>query len=219
MLHALARLILPQRAAAQQREPAPDFDHAQHTSVDCLACHRVESTHGQVTVSGLTDCRSCHHTGSVVQPCTRCHTTGDMPAGTVELRRPFQPSVGRAENRTLPFDHARHTAVSCATCHREGLALSAARVNCSACHQEHHEASNNCLACHTTPAAGAHDRTAHLSCTGAGCHSPAPVQASQRTRQLCLSCHQDLTDHQPGRVCVDCHALPAAHGAAAGGGK
>ncbi|HEU5210757.1 MAG TPA: hypothetical protein VFU06_15285 [Longimicrobiales bacterium] len=222
VLRMLAALVLPQRAAAQTpqngRDATLDFDHARHTQVDCLACHSAENTHGQITVTSFNDCRSCHHTGSVVQPCTRCHTSTDMPGGAFDLRRPFRPSVGRAENRTFRFDHAQHADVACATCHREGLELSAARVNCSACHEEHHEASNNCRACHETPAAGAHTRTAHLTCAGSGCHSPAPVQASERTRQLCLSCHQDMVDHQPGRVCVDCHALPAARASAAGGG-
>ncbi len=216
MLHALVSLLLPQRAAAQQS--ASVFDHGQHTAVECRVCHSVDNTHGQVTVTRATDCQSCHHTGTVAQPCTRCHTTRDMPAGTFDVRRPFQPTVGRAENRTFRFDHAQHTEVACASCHREGLALSAARVNCSACHREHHEPSNNCLACHAVPASGVHTRTAHLTCAGSGCHSPAPVQASQRTRQLCLSCHQDMTDHQPGRVCVDCHALPAPRASGSGGG-
>ena len=221
-MRVLATLVLPQRAAAQQSGQQParelDFDHARHTQVDCLACHSVENTHGQITVTGFNDCRSCHHTGSVAQPCTRCHGTADMPRGAFNVRRAFRPSVGRAENRTFQFDHAQHTAVDCATCHRDGLALSAARVNCGSCHQEHHEPENNCMACHQAPAASAHTRTAHLSCTGAGCHSPTPVQASQRTRQLCLACHQDMVDHQPGQVCVDCHALPAPRSASGGGG-
>lgn len=221
LLRSLASLVLPQRAAAQVptgRNAPPAFDHAQHTDVECVACHSVRDTHGAVTVTGLSDCRSCHHTGSVAQQCTRCHADDSAPRRVFEMRRPFQPSVGRAENRTFRFDHGQHAEVACATCHREGLALSASRVSCSACHQQHHaEATTNCLACHQLPEPGAHTRTAHLTCTGAGCHAPSPVQASQRTRQLCLACHQDMIDHQPGRVCVDCHALPAPRAAGGGG--
>lgn len=219
-LRLLASLVLPARAAAQQPERAAplDFDHARHTQIDCLACHSVENSHGQITVTGFNDCRECHHTGSTAQPCTRCHAASDAPGRAYDVRRAFQPSVGRAENRTWRFDHQSHAQVACAQCHREGLALSAARVNCDACHDEHHEPDNNCLVCHETPARGAHTRNAHLTCAGAGCHSAAPVNAAQRTRNLCLSCHQDMTDHQRGRVCVDCHALPAPRASASGGG-
>src|SRR5690606_31841427 len=178
-------------------------------------CHSVERTHGQVLTTTVRDCRSCHHTGSTAQACSRCHDAAAVAAQRYDVRRAFRPSVGTAENRTFAFDHRQHTGVECARCHVEGLALSAARVACSACHEDHHESSNDCMACHERPAVNAHTTAAHLTCAGSGCHSPAPVNASQRTRSLCLSCHQDMTDHQPGRRCVNCHALPAARQAAA----
>ena len=221
VLPMLAALVLPGRAAAQQpqEEATLRFDHARHTQVDCLACHSMDESHGRITVTSFRDCRECHHTGSTVQPCTRCHEASDAPGRAYEVRRAFRPSVGAAENRTLPFDHGQHADVSCETCHREGLALSAARVNCSACHDEHHDAGNDCMACHQRPASTAHTRTSHLTCEGAGCHAPAPIAASDRTRTLCLACHQDMTDHQPGRTCVNCHALPPARSASAQGGR
>ncbi|HSK19928.1 MAG TPA: hypothetical protein VK912_12330 [Longimicrobiales bacterium] len=212
VLRVLGRLFLPAPAHAQQTRPAfpLQFDHARHTDVECTACHSVENTHGQVTTTTVQDCRSCHHTGSTMQPCSRCHDPAAVSSERYSVRRAFRPSVGRAENRTYPFDHRPHDDIDCGRCHVQGLELSAARVSCEGCHDEHHEPDNNCLACHETPASSAHTATAHLTCAGSGCHSPAPVTAAQRTRSLCLSCHQDMTDHQPGRRCVDCHALPAA---------
>jgi hypothetical protein len=205
-------LVLPARVYAQQAIPGSplEFDHARHTQVECTQCHSVERTHGAVTTTTVRDCRSCHHTGSTAQTCSRCHDTAAVAAQRFNVRRAFQPSVGSAQNRTFPFDHRQHTGVDCARCHIEGLGLSAARVSCSACHEDHHDAGNSCIACHRTPPTTAHTTAAHLSCTGAGCHSPAPVRAAERTRNLCLACHQTLVDHQPGRRCADCHALPAA---------
>jgi hypothetical protein len=214
----LAALLLPGRAMAQQPATTPPFEHAVHTDVDCLACHTMDESHGRLSVTSLRDCRACHHTGATAQPCARCHTGSDAPADVYDVRRAYQPSVGRAENRTWQFEHGTHDGVACAECHREGPALSAARINCSACHTEHHAADNNCIACHQTPPASAHTRTAHLTCEGSGCHAPAPVAAAERTRSLCLACHQDLTDHQPGRTCVNCHTLPPARAAAAASG-
>jgi hypothetical protein len=210
-LRLLAELLLPAPAAAQQASAAGmTFDHARHTQTACTECHSVAERHGRIAITTVAECRTCHHTGAVAQPCARCHAPSSAPRERYDVRRAYRPSVGVAENRTMPFDHQQHTGLDCARCHREGLALSAARISCSGCHVEHHDADNNCLACHQKPSPTAHTRAAHLSCSGSGCHSAAPVTAAQRTRSLCLSCHQDLTDHQPGRRCIDCHALPAA---------
>ncbi len=211
-LRLLAALVLPARAAAQQPEPdvPADFDHARHVQVECLACHDVESTHGSVTVSGLRECRACHHSGPVVQRCERCHQPAEYASQRFQATRPFTPTVGRAADRSFPFDHRAHTDVACASCHSRSPDLSAARIDCAFCHEQHHEPANDCMACHRTPRQGAHTRASHLTCAGSGCHSSPPVNAAQRTRTLCLGCHQDMTDHQPGRRCEACHALPDA---------
>jgi nitrate/TMAO reductase-like tetraheme cytochrome c subunit len=216
----LAALFVPAPLAAQQSSVpgGMTFDHARHTDAECTACHSVTDRHGSVSITTVAECRSCHHTGSTAQPCSRCHRPADVSRQRYDVRRAYRPSVGTAENRTLPFAHQQHAGVECATCHIEGLALSAARVSCSTCHEEHHDPEHSCIACHEPPPATAHTRTAHLSCSGSGCHSAAPVTAAQRTRNLCLGCHQDLTDHQPGRRCSDCHALPDAQQASAPGG-
>jgi hypothetical protein len=55
---------------------------------------------------------------------------------------------------------------------------------------------------------------AHVTCSGSGCHQDPPFDNGlPRTRAVCLVCHQDMKDHQPGRVCVDCHTLPSPGGA------
>jgi hypothetical protein len=189
------------------RAEALTFEHSQHRGVECSACHDTAHRHGAVAITSLTECRECHHTGRVAQTCTRCHEQR-------ELRQPYRVtqrinfSAGPARTRALPFDHQQHLTESCNACHTPSLVQSAAGVSCRSCHEQHHRTTTNCRACHETPRAGVHTIASHLTCTGAGCHQPAPFTGVPRTRQLCLSCHTDLVDHMPGRNCIDCHAVP-----------
>jgi hypothetical protein len=189
------------------------FWHSQHRGVECTECHSTRDRHGGVTVTSLRDCRSCHHTAPVATPCVGCHDQGAVRRLQTTVSRVMDIRVGSLNRprRTLPFDHAHHLRYDCQQCHTQGLALSAAGLDCAQCHQEHHQAEISCMSCHPSPADGAHDLNAHLTCTGAGCHTApaATVQAIPRTRNFCLSCHQDLVEHRPGRNCVSCHALPA----------
>jgi len=188
------------------------FWHGQHRGVECTACHSMERTHGGLTVTSLNDCRSCHHTEPVAASCQDCHSRAEVRRLTARVGRTMDIQVGTLNrpNRQLPFDHAVHGALNCAQCHTDGLALSASAVSCSGCHEQHHQPTTNCMACHNRPAAGAHGLQVHLGCAGSGCHEaiPAPVRSVPRTRDFCLVCHQDLTDHRPGRSCENCHTLP-----------
>jgi hypothetical protein len=188
------------------------FRHRQHGSVECIRCHAPEPEHGTLRVTGRADCRSCHHTGEAASECTACHDPGEVELVAGRVVRTMGIEIGSLNRpeRSLPFDHADHARFECDNCHRGTGAPSAAETNCSRCHGMHHEPDVTCMACHEQPAAGAHDREAHLGCAGAGCHQSAPrsVQNVPRTRQLCLVCHQDLVDHEPQATCSDCHALP-----------
>jgi hypothetical protein len=212
--------------AAQQvgrvRPGAVTFEHAQHRGVECSACHDTAQRHGAVAITSFAECRECHHTAPVAQPCTRCHERG-------ELRQPYRIaqrvdfSVAPAQTRQLPFDHQQHLAEACNACHTPSLTQSAAGISCRSCHEQHHRPTTNCRACHETPPPGAHTIRAHISCTGAGCHQPLPFTGVPRTRQLCLSCHTDLVNHMPGRNCIECHVVPHPRSAgappAAGAGR
>ncbi|MFW5950476.1 MAG: hypothetical protein ACOCVZ_00015 [Gemmatimonadota bacterium] len=194
------------------------FWHAQHRGVECTACHSMERTHGGLTVTSLNDCRSCHHTAPEADNCLACHDRTDVRRLSVEVQRIMNIRVGSLDRprRGLPFDHQVHAQLDCERCHTEGLALSASNVSCASCHDEHHQPTNDCMACHDRPAAGAHDLQVHLGCAGSGCHEAMPqgVQGVPRTRDFCLVCHQDLTDHQPGQNCENCHTLPRPRSAA-----
>jgi hypothetical protein len=190
---------------------APDtvFRHQDHESVECLTCHTVDPVHGEVRVRTRSDCRSCHHRAPLATDCARCHAAADVPAAIFSLPRTLELSVGTAPERPLPFQHSDHPGVACVSCHTEGLALSAAAVDCASCHVEHHRPEARCATCHLseleTPP---HPLEVHRGCGGAGCHTELPFEGVPRTRNLCVACHQQMEEHRPGRACTSCHLLP-----------
>jgi nitrate/TMAO reductase-like tetraheme cytochrome c subunit len=195
---------------------ALDFRHSDHPALECAACHESLERHGEVTVTTIADCRSCHHQPSTVAAdgCVRCHSESGTTADPYAHSRTMTFSTGRVVERTLPFDHAVHATQACATCHTEGLSLSAAAVDCASCHEDHHEPVNDCMSCHVPAPQGAHTvDVAHMTCSGSGCHEPTPFEGLPRTRSFCLVCHQDLVDHRPDGDCADCHALGGGAGA------
>jgi hypothetical protein len=192
------------------QSPDTVFRHEDHGRVQCLSCHTVDPVHGAVRVRTLSDCRSCHHTPPLANDCATCHSAADVPEGTYLLARALELSVGRAPERLLPFQHADHAGVTCASCHTEGLQLSASAASCASCHVEHHDIeASRCATCHLplmeTPP---HPIEVHVGCGGAGCHTETPFEGVPRTRALCVTCHQDMEDHRPGPACSTCHLLP-----------
>ena len=63
------------------------------------------------------------------------------------------------------------------------------------------------MTCHKQPAAGVHTLEAHLNCNASGCHNEPVTTHMTETRSVCLVCHQDKEDHEPGRVCAQCHQV------------
>jgi hypothetical protein len=213
LLASLAPRVL--RQAAPARRPL-ELSHARHREVECSACHDARESHGALTVTSVRDCRGCHHTQPVAADCAACHPTQDLGRASQPVRQTLRLSVAAPRERTLPFSHAAHGEVSCASCHREPLTLRST-ASCTDCHEMHHRPSARCIDCHAAPPAGAHTASVHLGCGGAGCHDPVPaaVRDVPRVRNLCLSCHQSLVDHEPGGNCADCHQLPRPSGRAA----
>jgi hypothetical protein len=189
-----------------------DFQHGDHAGVECTSCHTSTEAHAVVSLATILDCRSCHHTQPLSQSCSDCHTAEDAPTETFALMRPVSFTVGPSGAvREQRFAHSVHSAVDCASCHTEGLARAVpADLDCASCHEEHHTPETNCASCHRVAPVEAHPPSeAHVTCSGAACHQSVPFQSVPRTRAFCLGCHQDQVDHEPGGVCVSCHALPA----------
>jgi len=191
---------------------ASEFVHDDHTSVSCLNCHGTDDTHGELLVTTLSDCRSCHHAAPVSSNCAACHTSS--PAGEYRLDRELALSVTEPVRRSLPFVHENHQGIACAQCHTAGEELSAASVSCNACHEAHHRPEGvRCASCHVPVLDASHPSgQVHVGCAGAGCHTDPPIQGLAqglpRTRDFCLGCHVDQEDHRVGANCAECHQVP-----------
>ncbi|MEX1184889.1 MAG: cytochrome c3 family protein [Gemmatimonadota bacterium] len=206
------------RAGEADDEPTPrlvagaagsdtTFSHARHRDVQCLTCHSTSDAHGAVTVASPGECMACHHSPPVSNDCTSCHPVADFQGERRRRTETFALSVDAAVTRDLVFAHVQHSDVQCTDCHNEGVSRAAAAA-CTDCHEQHHRPEALCMQCHTAPPRASHTVAAHVGCAGAGCHDPSPIQGVPRTRTLCLVCHQELVDHERGRNCADCHALP-----------
>lgn len=201
------RAALAVHAPGQEQQRRP-FRHARHRSVECTICHDTREAHGRVTLDVPRDCQLCHHLNAGPESCAYCHRMSGPEARTY-TRTDTLHVAGRALERALPFDHGEHARFECTHCHSpaDGQTLAVVRP-CQECHSTHHEVQRDCAACHAQPATDVHPLASHVTCGGIGCHAPGFVEGEPRTRQVCLACHREQTDHRPGEQCADCHVLP-----------
>lgn len=190
------------------------MSHRRHRELECTACHSAGGDrHGQLTVRTTADCQQCHHTPTrAATGCTSCHQPGEI-GGVRQVTTTLQVAANVRRVRPLPFRHAEHDAIRCEGCHAPSPSM-APTTTCTSCHAPHHEATASCRSCHATSTRAVHTRQAHLGCVG--CHDAAKVASLRPTREVCLSCHVDMNEHNPGRECTQCHQVawrPAARAA------
>jgi hypothetical protein len=182
--------------------------HATHTTIACRECHASAPAGSTPRAMTKAECLGCHHGAQQRVSCTTCHA----PVAPRSVTRTFQLSVWDAPRATtLPFDHARHVSVTCASCHQTPPFLPPDRA-CGSCHERHHRPDAVCASCHAAPPAGVHDVRVHASCSGSGCHAASVVADLPRSRQECSVCHRDRADHYPDRDCAPCHRLGSSSG-------
>jgi hypothetical protein len=157
---------------------------------------------------GITDCRSCHHTGPAAADCRSCHDEPALAERGLSVTRTKNFTVGPPRRRPLPFEHRNHDGLECSACHADGLARAVDPALCDSCHQDHHTPAVECGSCHVEAPAAAHPPEVHVGCGGTGCHTSTPFEGAPQDRNACLVCHQDLGDHNPARECIACHTLP-----------
>jgi hypothetical protein len=211
------------RAPTVAREPA--FPHDPHRAVSCVTCHRVVASHvaherldctechaapaQDVSLRALSprECLECHHDERQAAACPDCHAPASLEDGLV-VQSPVRVSTWEtSRDRAFSFDHGRHASVKCQDCH-ESSVLREFRTECRACHEPHHRVEAGCGACHTRVERTVHVEAAHAGCGGTTCHQDALVAALPPARPVCLACHGEQVDHEAGRECADCHAIP-----------
>lgn len=202
-----------------------EFPHGAHSGVACAACHGAMPGHVTHVATACTECHvapegaaaltpspaecaACHHATDRPEPCAHCHAAPPAPPRAVATAFTVAGRPRGAE-RTITFDHVRHGAIACRTCHGAGATLGVERA-CVSCHADHHRPAADCAACHARFPLSAHDAAAHLGCDGAGCHREPAVFASPAARNVCLVCHRDQVDHEPGGECHECHLVGGA---------
>lgn len=191
-------------ATLQQGQPRP-FKHARHERLACTQCHGTGQQHGAVRVRTARDCAACHHDPRRGYACAACHDPARLPARAVPATMELTVWP-EARMRPLPFDHAPHARVVCRSCHVAPVTL-APDAECRSCHLEHHRPEAECAQCHRESDPPAHRRESHLTCAGSACHAPMLRERLTMSRNLCLVCHTEQREHEPGRNCATCHIL------------
>jgi hypothetical protein len=189
------------------------FAHSRHRGLACTSCHDASgSVHGALLVRTKTDCESCHHGADPKQDrsmiaCVGCHAKGDLARAPAQQLVQVRMSVYAApKERSLPFAHALHASVQCASCHSTPVTRAVAR-DCTSCHAEHHVATASCITCHAGAKAVHRRQDVHQGCTGSGCHRDISALGLTATRNVCLTCHNDRAAHKPGQECAKCHQV------------
>jgi len=208
--------------AMQRSTRAESFPHDAHEQIDCAVCHEVPRGHATHDVVACADChrarsdtraaalspaqcQSCHHGANQPLTCEACHESRPSVMSVQEL---YLEVWSAPRSRSLAFDHGLHADLTCASCHMALPSLSPAEP-CASCHTDHHTPGVRCASCHVTPAVGAHDVQAHLTCSGSGCHRNPEVEAFSSRRPVCLACHVEQEEHEPGGECIECHRVRA----------
>jgi hypothetical protein len=193
-------------AGSASTEPR-SFDHRRHENLACSACHGTGERHRTLLIRTQQDCLACHHDAARANPCTTCHDRDLLPEPD-GVQVALALSVWETpRRRELRFGHQLHADVDCRACHSTPVTLAMDRT-CGTCHVEHHSPAADCRSCHATPPTAAHTRSAHLTCSGGGCHAPQSAPAPALSRTLCVACHEAQRTHEPDGECAACHRIP-----------
>lgn len=192
------------------------LNHTTHGAVECTDCHSVPVQFQRVSVPDRRRCLECHHLDRAEYACTDCHERTEIAGGKIVAEDLVISVWDEPHTRRLPFDHNLHRRRSCTECHSRSI-YSEIETGCASCHENHHRPAANCASCHEPGAPDSHPQETHEGCGGSGCHQDAVVTALPPSRSLCLVCHQEMTDHESGGDCAECHGIRIWNNAAQSG--
>ncbi len=204
---------------------------------ECITCHNPHAAR-----LDASDCQGCH--AAVAQKYPRFRNIPQRFDTTRALRGAEKVTAPKAmsfEKEAVPkkpprtmapdsFEHARHRALACLTCHpvqgSARLSFEAPR-GCSICHHQSPD-ENRCDNCHQPAQLAAprsetvtvavrdhapvpravgfrHETHQRLRCVN--CHTTSVTLAPADSVRSCSACHDD--HHQAGRSCGTCHNVTA----------
>jgi len=168
----------------------------------CFRCH--DGKH--VAKSGkvlTTECATCH----TMPERGPLAPLGSMMPGPTKMKWHPMDLEGKHERILCNQCHAAgyRPPIDCAECHKIDTSAPMMSMACADCHKKKFEAQpvTSCRECHEDQPA-LHRKGEHpdLSCTE--CHRPHVWGVSGR--DICLSCHDDKTDHNKEEgACANCH--------------
>ncbi len=207
--------------------------HASQNTEDCIGCHEP---HPKRVAQVALRCSDCHqdatserafHAGNT--PCTGCHEPHRFDLSGLTDRalcRRCHLNQVRLTSRNLGHascagchegtSHEPGGIVACGSCHESQLSRSPkGHRDCATCHEPHGgtvAAQTRCTGCHqVVELPGLHRLPdvpvgeGHTDCTV--CHD-IHESAVRADRATCLSCHEDMADHQPdAKRCTGCHTF------------
>lgn len=204
--------------------PTRVVKHAGISDEACLNCHgkersrwfQIENTAGHKVhfEEEAISCVKCHSTtihrfAPSAEVCKVCHSE---KIKVTEMAENHCLDCHQFLREDSPLKPTRQT---CLECHLNQVqpkvkvtwpANAPMRFECSQCHKPHVSETPvvNCLSCHqSTPNEGLHAKTTHSKTTCQTCHQPHEWKV--QSRDACLTCHANKTNHNEGILCTNCH--------------
>ena len=223
---ALAETLCAECHATPPEDASASWESAPGAHEECTNCHL---SHVFGLGGGDTDalCGTCHQ--MVVEPtqtagmpsCISCHQFPHLPMlqlsidSCAECHGTIAANLSGSSKENCFLCHESHTwsgsSSTCASCHStpaQELAGSG-MADCALCHSDHEYDSSssfdNCTTCHPRPLPALHEVKRHKNTDCDECHSAHYFGLTGR--ELCLSCHKNRTNHNPGTACAKCHSF------------
>ena len=197
-------------------KPASRFNHAtakyqltgKHKNVECLKCHKIETTNGvkfqKFTGLQYSSCINCHvdvHKNKFGPNCLQCHSNESFTL--TKAIKNFDHS------KTKYKLEGKHLAIDCKLCHKVKYTTPLKHEKCTDCHKDYHNGqfvkdgvSPDCSACHNLISFASFTYTVEQHNKGSfalqGAHSAVP----------CFECHKKTEKwsfREIGKRCIDCH--------------
>jgi hypothetical protein len=168
----------------------------------CFRCHddRHVSQTGQLLTSSCPVCHTMPQRGPLLM----------LGATAPESLQPWHPWPLKGKHAKILCNLCHQAGyrppLDCVSCHKISISSPMMTKSCKTCHLREQEVKPlaSCASCHGD-LQGLHQKKDHrtLSCTA--CHKPHIWRVSDR--EACLRCHEDKKDHNPPKICGECHSF------------